>query len=108
MTDDGVGESTLNRALNRAIGGRHKRLEELERLVRLLIKIIVAGFVVDVMLTLEVWDVIDVDIEAGANMPEFSYPHIIEHAQAIAALTVLGATVIGAFRGLRRKPPTEE
>ena len=102
MTDE-PGESTMERVVTRVLGGRNKKLEELETLVRLLIKVVVALFVVDVMLALEVWDVIDVDIEAGANLPEFSYPHIIEHAQAIAALTVLGATVIGAFRGLRNQ-----
>ncbi len=108
MTTDDPRESTMERVITLALGGRNKKLEELERLVRLLIKVVVALFVVDVMLALEVWDVIDVDIEAGANLPELSYPHIIEHMQAIAALTVLGGTVVGVFRGLRKKPPTEE
>lgn len=100
MADD-PGESTIERVVTLALGGSGKKLEELERLVRLLIKIIVAGFVIDVMLTLEVWDVIDVDIEPGANMPELSYPHIIEHMQAIAAVLILAGTIVGAWRGLR-------
>lgn len=108
MTHDHAGESTIERVVTLALGGRSKKLEELERLVRLLVKVVVALFVVDVMLALEVWDVIDVDIEPGVNLPELSYPHIIEHMQAIAALTVLAATIVGAFRGLRYKPKTEE
>ncbi len=87
-------ESTLNRAV-RAMTISTKSLD---RTIGLLVKLVFGLYVWALLLSMEVFDFIDIDIEPGDAAPEISMEHILAHGQNLLAMLVLGAGIVAAGR----------
>ena len=59
-------DSTIERARQAMIG-------DIEKLLRLLVKLIIGIYIWALLLSMEVFDFIDIDIEAGDSLPAFGW-----------------------------------
>ena len=84
--------------LNRAISAMTVSTDQLNRTIGLLVRLVGGLYVWALLLSMEVFDFIDIDIEPGDSAPEFSMDHVLAHGQNILAVLVLGAGIAAAAR----------
>lgn len=53
--------------------------------------LLVGLYVWAILLSMEVFDVIDIDVSPGDNLPELSWTHVLAHGQNVVALLALAA-----------------
>ena len=87
-------DSTLTRAL-RTFTGVSKAHEQTTRLV---VRLVAGLYLWALLLSMEVFDVLDIDIQAGDNAPELSVDHVIAHGHNIIAVLVLLTGIVAAGR----------
>lgn len=87
-------DSTLSRNV-RAMTASNERLH---RTIMLLIKLVAGLYVWALLLSMEVFDFVDIDIEPGDALPEMSWEHVLAHGHNILAALVLLGGIIAAAR----------
>ena len=87
-------ESTLGRA----VAAMTVSTKALDRTIGLVLKLLFGIYVWALLLSMEVFDFIDIDIQAGDSAPELSMDHVLAHGQNILAMLVLGAGIVAAGR----------
>lgn len=90
-------ESTLNRAVR----AMTTSTQALDRTIGLLVKLVAGLYVWALLLSMEVFDFIDIDIEPGEGadvVSELSMEHILAHGQNVIAMIVLLGGIVAAGR----------
>ena len=64
----------------------------------LIVRLLVGLYVWAFLLSMEVFDFIDIDIEPGDALPEWTAEHILAHGQNVLAMLVLLGGVASAVR----------
>lgn len=88
--------------LSRAVRAMTVSTQSLDRTIGLLVKLVGGLYVWALLLSMEVFDFIDIDIEPGDGAPEISVEHILAHGQNVIAMLVLGAGIVAAVNHFRR------
>lgn len=91
--------SPLDRYLERAVGSTD---EEVRVLLRLLLWMMLGIYVWALLLSMEVFDIVDIDIKPGDQAPELSWQHVMAHGQNLLASLVLLTGIVGAILHLKR------
>jgi len=64
---------------------------------------LVRGLVVwALLLSMEVFDFIDIDIDPGDQLPELTWSHVLAHGQNVVAVLVLLGAIFRAWHGMRK------
>jgi hypothetical protein len=84
--------------LQRAVRAMTVSTQSLDRTIGLLVKLVGGLYVWALLLSMEVFDFIDIDIEPGDSAPEISMEHFLAHGQNVLAMLVLGAGIAAAGR----------
>ena len=96
-----MAEREHDSTLGRAVRAMTVSTKSLDRTIGLLVKLVGGLYLWALLLSVEVFDFIDIDIEPGsgaASLPEMSTEHILAHGQNLLAMLVLGAGITAAGR----------
>lgn len=74
--------------------------QDIERLLRVILLLLVLGYVVDLFMAMEVFDVYDVDIEPGSNASILSAEGLGSILHQVGTITTLLTAVIVGMRHL--------
>ena len=94
-------ERDQDSTLGRAVRAMTVSTQSLDRTIGLLVKLVGGLYIWALLLSMEVFDFIDIDIEPGsgaASLPEMSMEHILAHGQNVIAMIVLAAGIVAAGR----------